>query len=271
MRADIEELFQAKKLKEKRIRRRALIWFSLLLVIAVVLILSSFLVVPENMRRHTLFAGGVSLSFACTFGMVCVHPLGPEDRAFCEIYNAIKLFEKSKREIYGVNSKLKEIVSEETINYLKKAHKLLKRVQLVSTGFYREMNNEVKRLKEIIKGTIAAAYVGELELTDLQEIASIFINPTLENVRSINNRLWDKYREKEYEEHGLKYVISKFYATTPGKIIMSLVFGYGLIVAISVIYCLVVGINFGTFCKGNPSIIIMGGAILSGISFFGKR
>jgi hypothetical protein len=262
MREEIENGFQEKKLRAKRIKHRMLkAFFCILMAIVILILLYFFVSIPENIKSliNWIIVGllyGLYIS-----GHGCIHPLNPEERAFCEIYSAIELLEKSNNGLF----------LEETLNHLKKAYKLLRRVDLKYTSFYRETNFEVKRLVEIMKGTIHAAQNRELESGHLEQIASALIKPTLESIKSVNDQLWDKYHGKELQEFGLKYHVSKFYATTLGKVTVSLVFGYGLIILISLIYCLVVGIDFILFSKENPSIIIMGGAILSGISFFGKK
>jgi hypothetical protein len=133
------------------------------------------------------------------------------------------------------------------------------------------MNTEIKRLTEIIKGTAVLAQSDLFNLADLEKIAWSLAEPTLTNVKAINDQLWEKYHGKELQEFGFKYYLSRFYATTLGRITTSLILGYMLITIISFTYCFLFGIDFVLFCRQHPSIIIMGGAVLSGISFFGKK
>jgi hypothetical protein len=263
MKKDLEQHLLEIQLEAKRRRRFALKFvIGDLVVIFVVSLAYFFVSLAENIKSTMpLIVAILIYSLVFYFARWLIRPLAPQERAFVEIFEAIKLLKKSSEKIF----------LEETLSHLKKAHKLLERVSLEYLNFYMEVNNEVRRLREITKGVIPALKNGELELAELEEIGSTLAEPTLENLKRTNDQLWEKYHGKELQEFGLRYHASRFFAATPGRAVMSLALGYGLIILISFVYCLFVDIDFVLFCKQNPSTIIMGGAILSGISFFGKK
>lgn len=267
MEQNIEDYITEVKLRAKRIRRKSLKFFITLLFSSLFLILVRFLVTEYF---PTLLIGGTDFILATSglfFGMALVlvgnimEPLRLEDKLFIRLYEATKLYEKSTQGVF----------KEEALGHLKNAYNLLKRIYPDRLSFYKEMNMEIERLTEIIKGIVANAQSNKLELTDLKKILSVLASPTLANVKAVNDGLWEKYHGKELQEFGFKYHLSRFYATTFGRGVISLMLGYMLITVISFIYCLLVKVDFILFCRQNPSVIIMGGAILSGFSFFGKR
>ena len=53
-----------------------------------------------------------------------------------------------------------------------------------------------------------------------------------------------------------------------GGVIISLCLGYVLILVLSVVYVFATQQNFVVFARGNPDVIIIGGLIASGITFW---
>lgn len=263
MKKDLDQHLLEIRLRAKKGRRAA----SKITAIALAFIIIAsivYLLIPLAENIRVTLAATISIStYSIVFQLLplLIRPLNLEDRAFIEIFEAAKLSEKSSARIF----------LEETSKHLKKAHKLLGKLHLKYLNCYREVNTEVRKFREIIKGMMSALNKGELKSYELKEMAYTLAEPTIKNLEETNAKLWDKYHGKELKEHGLKHYISRFYATSPGRIVMSLTLGYGLIILISFGYCLLVNVDFSVFSIQNPSILIMGGAILSGISFFGKR
>jgi hypothetical protein len=185
-------------------------------------------------------------------------PLKPEFHAFQKFARAIGILEKSKE----------DIAYEEAFRCLNKAHQTLKSVELNELGWYDWSNEVYKQFLDNLKLIILPAVVeGPIKIEHLEDIAlALYVtDPIILN--TINDKVESEptYKKRVARERKIVSFVKKFRESTYGRILGSLVLGYGLVLLISLIYVIGTQQDFMVFARENPEIIVLGGLATSGI------
>jgi hypothetical protein len=181
-----------------------------------------------------------------------IRPLEPEYRAFRKIAEAIDLLEAS---------------NEEAHDKVKAAHKILNGRILLHIGWYTETNSIFARLLENIELIVLPAIEDlKIKKEDLGKTALAIGNMNPAKAKEVNDFL-EKTYPKAIPEPKTAF-LTEIRESTVGRILGSLVLGYGLIIVVCSLYVIVTDQNLPTFMKEKPDIIILGGLIASGITFW---
>jgi hypothetical protein len=186
--------------------------------------------------------------------------LEPENYAFRNIAKAIEVLDVSGGEAYS---------------YVKDAYKILKRRALNKRiKWYKEANEILERFVENLQLIVLPAVdkykVGMPIKGNLEEIALAITSMNLARVRKANEMLESSYERMKPEPSAstLKSFLTTTRESTIGKVLISLITGYSLILVICFLYALGTNQNFVTFLRDQPSIVILGGLGVSGITFW---
>lgn len=184
-------------------------------------------------------------------------PLEPEQYAFRKIMEAIDSLDASS-----------EQASEEAYSNIKGAYKILNKRPLNKTiGWYERANMTFERLvKNLQLIVLPAVNDSEIKKEHLKEIALAINSMNLGKVREVNEMLESNYDKTEPEPSAVKTLLTMARESTIGRILVSLIAGYSLILVICFFYALGTNQDFVTFLKDQPSIVILGGLGVSGVS-----
>jgi hypothetical protein len=181
-----------------------------------------------------------------------VYPLQPEQRAFKKIAEATDLLEAS---------------NEEAHDKVRDARGILNDRYLTQIGWYAETNSIFTRLLENIQLiVIPAIEESKMKKEDLERTALAIVSMNPAKAEEVNDLLEKNYTKANPEPSTA--FLTEIRHSTVGRVVGSLLLGYGLILVVSAFYVLGTGENLGTFLKERPDIVIIGGLIASGITFW---
>lgn len=185
----------------------------------------------------------------------------PEFHAFQEIARAIKILEESSE----------PIAYEEAYRCLNKAYKTLKKINLDYLEWYEKINQALNRFLENLQLIVLPAIANSnIKTEHLEEIALAVLSVDSSKTEAINTTLESEPSYKKYEPPPRKIEIFKrrFRESTIGNILYSLALGYGLVLAICLIYVVTTQQDFMIFARENPEIVVLGGLVGSGLTFW---
>jgi len=188
-------------------------------------------------------------------------PLKPEFHAFKEIARAIRLIYQSSD----------PIAYKEAYRCLRHAHEILTNISLDHLEWYNETNETLKRFLENLQSIVLPAITNSnIKKEHLEEIAIALYSIDPSKIAEVNKAL---EAETSYQKSGpsqtkVEAFTKKLRETTVGNIAYSLALGYGLILGICIIYVALTGQDFMTFVKERPDIVIYGGGVFSGLTFW---
>jgi len=188
-------------------------------------------------------------------------PLKPEFHAFKEIARTVQILEKSNE----------PIAYEEAYRCLRHAQKILEDIDLDDLEWYAETNETLKRFLENLQSIVLPAITNSnIKKEHLEEIAIALYSIDPSRIAEVNKTL---EAEKSYKKSGpsqtkVEAFTKKLRETTVGNIAYSLALGYGLILGICIIYVAATGQDFMTFLKERPDVVILGGGVFSGLTFW---
>lgn len=254
-----------KKLKieyrKNRTRKIAVLLMTPSLIISLVLY---FVFVYPKIEITGLVGLGIGLGvLGFTAGFVLLlFPLPNEDNAFLEIIKAYEIVETTSSDLF---------LCRKAHKHLKKASKLLGKMDIGIGSWYTPTRNAERSFIGAIKTRTQPALLdGKLQLSHLEDIAYAFIDPSVDKLGEVVQMLEQNYEKHEVTERTLTGLLKQFSHSRIGQIIYSLGLGYGSILAICFIYVIFVGQDFFSFAIDNPEIIILGGALFSGVAFWKK-
>lgn len=262
MRAKIKEGRGALHLEAKKARKKK----ALRLFIAIAIIVLCIWVVLSYPQTGILIfvaiIGGIYVLDAIN---ILYQPLKSEFYAFQKIVEAIEILEESKEDIFY----------EEAFRCINKAYKILKSIELKEEFGLYDWSNEVFRafldnLKLIVLPAITEGSIISEHLEDIA-LAIYETDPILLN--SVNGKIEGEksYPKGEAGERKIVSFAKKFQENQYGKILISLGFGFGLVLIISLIYVMATQQDFIVFARGNPETIILGGLGISGIAVWKRK
>ena len=181
-----------------------------------------------------------------------IRPLEPEQRAFRKIAEAIDLLEASSEEAHDKVEAAREILNDRLLSQI---------------GWYTEANSIFARLLENIELIVLPA-IEELKIKkeDLGRTALAIVSMNPAKAKEVNDFLEKSYTKAKPEP--TTSVLTEIRQSKVGRGIGSLVLGYGLIIVVCTFYALGTDQNLLTFMKERPDIVILGGLIASGITFW---
>jgi hypothetical protein len=188
-------------------------------------------------------------------------PLKPEFYAFKEIARTVQILEKSNE----------PIAYEEAYRCLRHAHRILENIDLDDLGWYDETNETVKRFLENLQSIVLPAITNNnIRKEHLREIAIALYSMDPSRIAKVNKTLETEttYKKSGPSQTKVEAFTKKLQETTVGNVAYSLALGYGLILGICIIYIALTGQDFMTFVKERPDVVILGGGVFSGLTFW---
>jgi hypothetical protein len=250
----IENVLKRLKIEAKKIRKRA--GYRILGIIALTTVLISIGYFYPLL--NALFVIGFFVGFIGSFYVIfigipnVVRPLQPEQRAFKKIAEAIDLLEASNEEARGK---------------IEGAHKILNDRYLTEIGWYVETNVIFRRLLENIQLIVLPAMdESKLKKEDLEKIALAIVSMNPARTQEVNDLLEKSYTRANPEPSTT--FLKEIRESTGGRVVFSLLLGYGLIIVVCSLYVLGTDQNLMTFMKDRPDVVILGGLMASGITFW---
>lgn len=263
MREEIEKALLRLKIEGKETRKRMarhILIFSILVAF--------FSLVPYFYSQLTSFwtldaliivFGGIYVVFEAI--PTLYDPLIPEYNAFKKIARAIQTLEKSNE----------PIAYEEAYRCLKHTNKILKAIELDNLEWYEEINQTLKRFLDNLELIVLPAISNSIIKTEhLEEIALAVFSINSEKIKAVNKTLESESSYKKYPKPPRKIEIftRRFRESIIGKLLYSLALGYGLVLTICLIYVVATEQDFMIFARERPDIVVLGGLIASGITFW---
>jgi hypothetical protein len=252
--ASIGNILKKLRIEAKKIRKRTA--YRILGFVA----LTTVLILIGNFysQLYALFAIGflvglVGAFYICFVGISnLIHPLQPEQRAFKKIAEAIDLLEAS---------------NEEAHDNVEDARRILKDRYLAEIGWYVETNLIFTRLLENIQLIVLPAIdESKIKKEDLEKTALAIASMDPAKAKEVNDLLEKSYTKANPEPSTA--FLTEIRQSTVGRVVVSLVWGYGLILVVCALYVLGTDQNLATFLKDRPEIFIIGGLMASGITFW---
>ncbi len=259
------------KLEAKATRRKYAKFLPYLIALVVALVLSSYLGYsyqgyPYRSEIVALFFAGdyttilIGGAFLIIIIRKLVNPLSQSQRAFQKIVNAIQTLDKSQE----------RIAYEDAYLSLKGALKNLEKLSSFLTGltWYAGINKEINQFIEDIKLIVLPLTLDStIKKADLEDVALALYSKNADELNKVSTALEEKYHKSEPPAKQ-ETMWHEFSQTRLGRLAISLCLGYALILVLSAFYVFFTQQNFVVFARGNPDIIIVGGLIASGITFW---
>lgn len=250
----IENTLKKLKIEAKKIRKRTAYRTLGFIALTTVFILVGYSYPPLNTLVGIGFLVGFLEGFYLVFRGIptLVHPLQPEQCAFKKIAEAIDLLEASNEE---ARSKIRD------------ARRILSERYLTEMGWYKEINVIFGRLLENIQLIVLPAIdESKIKKEDLEKIAFAIASMDPAKAKEVNDLLEKSYTRVSPEPSTA--FLKEIRQSTVGRLVFSLMSGYGLIFIVCVFYVLVTDQNLVTFLKDRPDVVILGGLMASGITFW---
>jgi hypothetical protein len=190
-----------------------------------------------------------------------IRPYSPEEIAFKSIVNAVEMLSKSNQ----------PMAYDEAYQCLEKAYQTVRKIRLSELGWYSKTNEPFKRFLENLElVVIPATAKASIRTQHLEEIALAVYSQDPSKIDAINKILENEPSYKKEEKPPKKRGISlkAFIESGIGRPLVSLCLGYGLVLIICLFYALATLQDFLVFARERPDIIIVGGLIASGITFW---
>jgi hypothetical protein len=242
------------RIEARKIRKRTA--YRILGFVALTTIL--ILIGDFNPQLNALFAIGflvglIGAFYTVFFGISkLIYPLQPEQRAFKKIAEATDLLEAS---------------NEEAHDKVKDARRILDDRYLTQIEWYVETNSIFTRLLENIQLIVLPAIEeSKIKKEDLEKTALAIASMNPSKAKEVNDLLEKNYSKANPESSTA--FLTEIRQSTIGRILFSLISGYGLILVVCSFYVLGTDQNFVTFLKDRPEIVIIGGLMASGITFW---
>jgi len=262
MQSEIEGEFLKAKKEARDVRRRKGTY-----IIIICLLIVLFFIIPYSwgpsltglyaIEVIIVFVGGMYIFFSAAPSVF--QPLPVEKQAFIQVYNAIEVLRKSKE----------PIAFQESLKYLEKADRILDAQFLYEKKWYERTNQSLLEFRgNLTYLIIPSTEKFKIKVEHLEEIALALSKMDPERIKEINQKLESEPTYVKIQPQLQKPLMTILRESKIAKIGYSLSLGYVLIVVICVIYVTVTGQDFSTFVKNNPTIVILGGLGLSGLTFW---
>lgn len=262
MQEDINKTLLRFQIEGKKIRKRTARNILIVVGLVTVLILIGYFY-PQFSALFVLgFIIGLFGGFYIVFQAIptLYKPLRPEQYAFQKIVKAVKVLEMSNE----------PVAFEEVYGCVKNAHGILADVNLEEdVEWYKEVNETFQRLLENLQLIVLPAiHDSKIKKEHLEEIALAIASMNQAKVREVNEMLESSYEKTKPKPSGVEIFLTRIRKSTVGKVLGSLILGYGLVLVVCFLYALGTNQDFMTFLKDRPDIVIIGGLVASGITFW---
>lgn len=127
-----------------------------------------------------------------------------------------------------------------------------------------------KAFKNFENFLLPAARDGTLKPETVRVLANVLSSPSMEGLETLNSHLEANYVADTKKEVSLREAYGNFRKTKLGRILESLVFGFGIVIPFSFIYAVATQQDFLLFAKMHPEVVLLGSFTLSGVSYFRK-
>jgi len=244
---------------KKRIEEWGIVFFSLLILAAIMC--ASYPTFLSGLIQVFAFVMIFPTFFFIVYIYYYVRPYSVEENAFRSIVNAMGMLTKSKQ----------PMAYDEAYRYLEQAYQTLKKIRLSELGWYGKTNTAFKRFLENLELVILPATTkATIKAQHLEEIALAVYSQDPSKIEALNEILENEPSYKREQKPTRKQGISSkaFLESRIGKVLVSLCFGYGLVLVVCLVFVLVTQQDLIVFAKERPDIIILGGLIASGITFW---
>lgn len=190
-------------------------------------------------------------------------PLRKEHQAFIKIAKAIEILEKSNE----------PIAYEEAYRYVKEAYGILRGVELTKyVEWYREVNETFRQFLDNLKFVVLPAISkSNIKKEDLEAVALAVYETNPSEIKAVNHKLEKSYRKFGPPPKKVEMLKKIMRESLIGNILGSLALGYTVVILISLIYVVATQQDFMIFLKERPDIVILGGLILSGVTFWRRK
>jgi hypothetical protein len=261
MKNDIEKALLRLDIESREIRKSKelnlgmTIAVSILLFLVIYFVPALFLLVL--VEALLIFLGGIAAVIDWIPSIL--RPLEPEFRAFKSITRAVDLLKKSDD----------DLAYKEAYRHVKHAYGILKSMALYEKGWYKEINRIVDQFVENFQLYILPAIADSTIMAkDLEDIAMAIYSLKPSKIATANEMIEKTYEKGEPPQTVLEIFTKKLRETTVGNVAYSLALGYGLILGICMIYVALTGQDFMAFVKERPDVVILGGGVFSGLTFW---
>lgn len=248
-----------KRRLKKGIVKWGIVFFSLL-ILAVVFCTSSPTFLSGLIQAFALLMLLPTFLFM-SYVYYYVRPYNAEEKAFMTIANAAEMLAKSKQ----------PMAYNEAYQCLEQAYQTLNKINLSELVWYSRTNSAFKRFLENLELTILPATTKAIvKVQHLEEIALAVYSQDPSKIEAVNEILESEPSYKREEKPPRKQGISlkALLESRIGKVLVSLCLGYGLVLMICLFYVLMTHQDLMVFARERPDIIILGGLIASGITFW---
>jgi hypothetical protein len=252
---------EAKETRKKTVRN----------ILIIVLLSVIFYLIPYDIPQLSamilvdvliVILGGIWIAFSAISTLI--QPLDNESYAFKEVTKAWITLEKSDD----------PIAYEEAYRCFKRAYITLSNLSLDELEWYKDTNFTLKRFFENMQLIVLPAIKNsKIKKEHLEQIALALHNTNVLKMATVNQMFEEEVEHGNYAKSApppktMELLLKTFRESTIGRLIVSLIVGFGLVLIVCFIYSIGTQQDFITFAKDNPSIIILGGFGVSGATFW---
>lgn len=263
MRKEFETALLELRIEGRELRKQKARNILTIVILAIVFYLIPYFF-PQLSQIFALFVvtavlGGMYILFQAIPSLY--QPFRSELYAFKKIVRAIETLEKSSE----------PIAYEEAHRFLKHALKILKEIELDNLDWYDEINQTLNRFLENLQLILLPAIAkSNIKKEHSEEIALALYSENPSKIQAVNKTLESEpsYKKAKPQPRKIEMFTKKFRESTIGKLLYSLALGYGLVLIVCIIYVVATAQDFMIFARENPEIVVLGGIIVSGITFW---
>jgi len=260
MRKEIESKLKVIQIEAKEVRKEKLRRILIIVILDIVLFLVPYYY-PQFGFIWVIFV--IVFLFGGIYMLDLVdelyQPLKQEFRAFTKIVRAIEILEKSKE----------PIAYEEAYRCLKKAYEILDFEITGLSEWYTKINETLERLRENLQLIVLPATANsKINVGHLEEFALALVSMDSKKIEAVNEilELAPNYEKIKPPPRKMEQFVKTFRESKVRNILYSLVFGYGFILIVCLIYVFFTQQDFMIFARERPEIVITGGLLASGIT-----
>ena len=188
-----------------------------------------------------------------------IWPYSLEERAFKKTANVAEI----------LSQKNKALAYEEAYQCLAEVFQILKKIRRVELFWYRETNETIARFVENFELVVLPATSGQsMKKEHLEQVALAIYSGDPSKIKTINEALESSYKKEQKPPKKPVLSLKAVSESKVGNLLISLFLGFGLVFVLCLVYVFLTQQDLATFARDRPDIILLGGLLVSGITFW---
>ncbi len=188
-----------------------------------------------------------------------IWPYSSELSAFRKIANVGEILSRQN----------KSLAYEEAYQCSVEAFRIFRKINLSDLVWYKETTDALARFKDNFELIVLPAIVGHrMKKEHMEQVALAIYSQDISRIKETNALLESSYERGKRPQKEPAFSVKAISKSKAGSFLISLCLSFGLVLALCLIYVFLTQQDFVSFAKDRPDIIILGGLIVSGITFW---